>query len=68
MLLIEAAEVPTSGDYKLNIESLVHRPLHKILMTQPPPPPNEQKSHNWTQSLNHMAMHQSNPTAPILHV
>ena len=68
MLLIAAAEVPTSGDYKLNIESLLHQHLHKILMTQPPTPPNEHKSHNWTQSLNYMVMHQSNPTAPILYV
>ena len=67
-LTVVAAEVPTSGDYKLNIESLSHQPLHKILMTQPTPPLNEHESHNWTQSLNYMVMHQSNPTAPILHV
>ena len=60
--------MPTSGDYELNIESLLHEHLHKILMTQPPTPPNEHKSHNWTQSLNYMVMHQSNPTAPILYV
>ena len=69
MLLIVAAEVPTSGDYKLNFESLLHQAFHKMLMTQqPPPPPNEHKSHNWTQSLNYMVMHPSNPTAVILHV
>ena len=69
MLLIVAAEVPTSGDYKLNFESLLHQAFHKMLMTQqPPPPPNEHKSHNWTQSLNYMVMHPSNSTAVILHV
>ena len=54
--------------YELNIESLLHQHLHKILMTQPPTPPNEHKSHNWTQSLNYMVMHPSNSTAVILHV